>query len=634
MKKKKLFMCLVLLMIGMFTLNISAKADEEYVAQIGDTKYLTLDEAVLEASDGDIVYLLSDASTEGLNLNKDLTITSEGENHYVITFTKYGIALWGKSLTFSNVNVIMEGIISTPYTAEWNWMTICASQGASLNLINVNMLMDAKEEGNPHAIYFCSDNKLNLTDSNLIIKNYKQDALEWDGGDGGYNVNIINSTFISDHNRSGFTGTFTALIDNSKVDVINNTGNGSNGSNFEIINNSIVNFNNNGSHGLSAADLTIDNSTVTSDSNGANGVHVTGTLEVKNNSVLTITHNDCSISSKWTIPGALYVGNIGNINASTKLLVADNNGSGIYVKTGATLNIETGTIVRNIAKLLGLGGGINNNGTLNISEGVEIFNNRAEIAGDDIYSTKSIILPEVVEDESLIISREDNAILNDCDDKINGWYEDMENNRWEAHGSTLEEDHIVLVESNTYEGDFAIKAAHDKIKGSVTAKYVDTDGNELSSAITTTDVVGEDYKTEAKDIYGYKLVRVDGEEEGKYIDGTIDVVYVYDLYVGSVITKYVDTDGNELSSAITTTDVVGENYKTTYKEIEGYKLIYIDGEEEGVYIDGNIYVTYYYDKNVGTGNIEDIMPPKTGVETSNIKVENSFETILYKKEDE
>lgn len=78
---------------------------------------------------------------------------------------------------------------------------------------------------NVHAIYFGSNNKLNLSNgSELKIKNYNQDALEWDGGDGGYNVNIKDSTYTSDNNRSGFTGTFYATIDNSTVKVINSRG--------------------------------------------------------------------------------------------------------------------------------------------------------------------------------------------------------------------------------------------------------------------------------------------------------------------------------------------------------------------------------------------------------------------------
>lgn len=144
------------------------------------------------------------------------------------------------------------------------------------------MTMDATGTTNsPHAIYFCNNNVLNIINgSNLTIKNYGNDALEWDGGNGGYNVNITDSTFVSDHNRSGFTGTFYATITNSKVDVINSTGNGSNGSHF-IITESTVNFNDNQSHGLSAANLTIDNSTVTANGNGICGIIDQGELTLK-----------------------------------------------------------------------------------------------------------------------------------------------------------------------------------------------------------------------------------------------------------------------------------------------------------------------------------------------------------------
>ena len=90
----------------------------------------------------------------------------------------------------------MKGIGSTPNTAEWGWMTICASKDASLTLDHATMEMDGTDAGNAHAIYFCANNKLNLKNGAcLTIQNYKQDALEWDGGDGGYNVNITDSTF-------------------------------------------------------------------------------------------------------------------------------------------------------------------------------------------------------------------------------------------------------------------------------------------------------------------------------------------------------------------------------------------------------------------------------------------------------
>ncbi len=89
------------------------------------------------------------------------------------------------------------------------------------------MSMDGSCAGNAHAIYFSSNDKLVLNGSYLAITNYAQDALEWNGG--GYNILLNSSTFYSDHNRSGFTGTLVVKADNSRIDVVNSTGNGSNG---------------------------------------------------------------------------------------------------------------------------------------------------------------------------------------------------------------------------------------------------------------------------------------------------------------------------------------------------------------------------------------------------------------------
>lgn len=567
---------ILLAVLTLFTINLAnIKADEIKVARINDTDYTSLDEAITEAKEDDVVELLSDAETIGINLSKNLTIKSASEEKHTITFTKYGIALWSKNLTFENVEVVMEGINSTPYTAEWNWMTICASKDSELILKNTTMIMDNKNDKTEHidkkgkitegqhAIYFTGNDKLNLTNSTLSIKNYNQDALEWDGGDGGYNINLIDSTFTSDHNRSGFTGTFVVKAENSNINVINNTGNGSNGSHFELIN-SLVDFSSNGSHGLSAGNLTINNSTVTANSNGGNGIHVGGKLEVTNNSTVTIANNDCHISSQWTFPGALYIGGNGIIDNTTNLTINNNNGSGIYIKERAELTLETGLITKNIAVILGQGGGINNHGTIKISEGVEINNNSAEISGDDIYSEGVINLPEVIKDRDLIEVREDEKELNDCNHTINGWYDDNELSRWEAHAEDSSDNYINEVNKGIYEGIFSIKAAHDN-KGTLVINYVDSDGNKLTEEITN---IGE----------------------------------------------------------------VGENYITEKKNFEGYTFITVVGEPTGTYTNGVIYVTYYYDKNTGTGNIE-VLPPQTGFTGGNITTINVETITLYKKED-
>lgn len=246
-----------------------------FVAEFNGHQYETFDEALDDAkgTHGAIIKLLADAETSGLELKEDLTIDGDG---HALKFTK-GIALWGHALVLKNVNASMAGVGSTPY-AEWNWMSVCASKDASLTLDGATLTMDGTDAGNVHAIYFCKNNKLNLKNgSNLTIKNYSQDALEWDGGDSGYNVNIEDgSTFTSDHCRSGFTGTFVVTVDKSKVNVVNSIGNGSNGSHFNIKNGSVVDFSGNGAHGLSAGDLTIDNSTVTANKNGLNGIVFNG----------------------------------------------------------------------------------------------------------------------------------------------------------------------------------------------------------------------------------------------------------------------------------------------------------------------------------------------------------------------
>ena len=436
----------------------------------GFQQYKTLDEAVAAATDGATIEVLTNCTTTGMNLSKDLTITAaEGLSEKpTVTFTDKGIALWGISLTFKDCNVVMKGIGSTPY-GEWSWQTICASKDASLTLDNVEMTMDASGTTNsPHAIYFCNNNVLNIINgSNLTIKNYANDALEWDGGDGGYNVYITDSTFISDHNRSGFTGTFYATITNSDVDVINSTGNGSNGSHF-IIENSDVNFSNNGSHGLSAGALTIDNSTVTANNNKGMGITVNNEFEVTNNSVVTVTGN-ASNSSYGYAAVRLYNDFDFLIDGTSELYIKDNNNTGLYVRQG-NLNVQDGAVLEITGNdvthnlLDGYGGGIyvgygdNYDPTVVLPADAKIYNNHALVGGDDIY------VSEGVDGPSLTFGKVGEGwTLEDCGDEITGWFDDSKGSRWEAHDAPYHINEFVQFERNglaTVFGLTSLKAAH------------------------------------------------------------------------------------------------------------------------------------------------------------------------------
>lgn len=314
------------------------------VAKIGNKTYASFDEAVADARDGDTIELLHNAVTKGLYLEKKLTIDG-GADKNSLTFNDKGIALWGKDLTFKNVNVTMSGIGSTPYTAEWGWMSIAASQNASLTLDNANLVMDGKgtpvstDQTHTHAIYFTGNNKLNLTNaSNLTISNYSEDALEWNGGDGGYNVNITGgSTYISDHNRSGFTGSFKVAIDSSTVKVLNSKGNGSNGSSFAIKNDSDVTFDNSGTWGISAWRIDMsNNSQLHANSNGYSGIW-TRVLNVDKTCSVDVEGNGVKGTSAANNGGIFFQGNgkyTSVIEEGASVTVRGNAGSGIYTAQG------------------------------------------------------------------------------------------------------------------------------------------------------------------------------------------------------------------------------------------------------------------------------------------------------------
>lgn len=457
------------------------------VARFNGQDYDSFDAALAAASntDGATIELLADAQTKGLNLSRDLTIDGAGHS---LTFTDKGIALWGHALVLKNVNASMSGVGSTPYTAEWNWMSVCASKDASLTLDAASLSMDGAGTGqNVHAIYFCSNNKLNLRNgSNLTIKNYGQDALEWDGGDGGYNVNIEGgSTYTSDHNRSGFTGTFTASVDASTVNVTNSTGNGSNGSHFDIKNGSVVDFSDNGSHGLSAGNLSIANSKVTANNNGYNGIIFTGKGQFTNADVqVTGTLG----KSYWNAGIRLMKKNASlDVDAASKVSITGNCVTGLFLDAGAHATFAEGAalaITGNDASqancstkrdLAQMGGGVvvRSGANLTLPNSAVIDNNNAALAGDDVYveAGGSILLGATHNEDAL------NG-FDGCGHAIDGWYDDAADARWSAHGDTK---HVKAVEAGSFQGQdspIAFKAAHGLVN--VNYQYVGTRPNDVT----------------------------------------------------------------------------------------------------------------------------------------------------------
>lgn len=579
----------------------SAYADGA-VARIDETgsEYNTFDEAVAAAKNGETVTLLADAETAGLNLNEDLTI--DGGDRYALNFTDKGIALWGKALTFKNVTVSMTGIGSTPYTAEWNWMAVCASKDASLTLDGATLTMDGTgtplpvndKDSHTHAIYFCSNNKLNLKNgSNLTIKNYAQDALEWDGGYGDYNVNIEgDSTYTSDHNRSGFAGTFHAKIDHSTVNVVNSTGNGSNGSHFNIRNGSTVNFSGNGGHGLSAGDLTIDHSTVTANNNAYNGIIFTGKGEFESANVQI---SGTKGTSYWNA-GMRLLKPKGeplshatlNVDAASTVSITENKVTGLFLDAGAQATFIEGaklTITGNDASqencstkkdVAQMGGGVmvRSNANLSLPASAKIDNNHAALAGDDLCAEQgaTISFGKTVEGDTL-------TAFNGCGDAITGWFDDSKDARWCAHWTDNTPWHVDAVEARSYETPVALKAAHG-----VTAAHAEISGTKVLKGAQLAEGDFEFTLSQNDDVISHAKNAADGSFT--FGESAFDVT----------ADDIMDTDNHKVSYTLDVAEVKGNKANVTYDA--SVKKVVVAAVPE----DDHVKLTY----NVDGKDVEDL----------------------------
>lgn len=70
--------------------------------------------------------------------------------------------------------------------------------------------------------------------------------------------------------------------------------------------------------------------------------------------------------------------------------------------------------------------------------------------------------------------------------------------------------------------------------GNLIVNYITDTGDILKDPVKSTKQVGTEYKTIEESFEGYQLLTVKGNETGKYIDGTIEVTYVYTNAFGNV----------------------------------------------------------------------------------------------------
>ncbi|MDD5823722.1 MAG: hypothetical protein PUD55_04840, partial [Firmicutes bacterium] len=138
---------------------------KQYVAQVGETKYESLEAAVAEAQAGDTVELLVNASGNGIKLNKDITIDFGGNTYTVdgTTVGSTGTETQAFQLLKDNTVVFKDGTITS---AKAKMLV----QNYS-NLTLVNMVLDGSQlaDSNPYTLS-TNNGQTVIKDTKIVAK--------------------------------------------------------------------------------------------------------------------------------------------------------------------------------------------------------------------------------------------------------------------------------------------------------------------------------------------------------------------------------------------------------------------------------------------------------------------------------
>ena len=153
------------------------------------------------------------------------------------------------------------------------------------------------------------------------------------------------------------------------------------------------------------------------------------------------------------------------VQEGVDLEVERNQNRGICNHNGAILKLGSGTVRYN--HTTSAGGGLLNWGTAVLSDHVQLYNNHADIYGDDIYNISNCSLTFGPTGSGWELDG-----YPDCYDFIDGWYDDRSSARWCVHVDDEDARHTVLIEPGTeLTGFLALKAAHGALStGSLTVR--------------------------------------------------------------------------------------------------------------------------------------------------------------------
>ena len=425
-------------------------------AKIGEKAYPTVADAIADAQPDDTIVLLRDV-TENITINKSLTLNLGG-----FTLTGTGTETVVK-ISGENLNIIVKDGTITGGSTDY---------GGGVNIQNVagtvtldNCTITKNEASNAGGgIYIASS-------GTVKIKNGK--ITENTATNSGAGIYV---TCGVDRNKDG---NLSCVLDGVMIET--NTSNSTGGG--------IVAS---GNH-PDAAMVTVEmedgtsishNTAKTSlDGYGGGGVYITGsaTRFIMNGGTISDNEALCGAGIHSATRDGLEI-NGGSIVDN----VATGDGGGIYVRRYAfkdkydKLLVANGAIVsNNKAKKNGGGLWIGDNLNATIEKGSQVYNNRADIMGDDIYfsgTNSTLNLPEATEMSGDLILSSDNVPITDW--YYDGFKDASTRHRWGEKYSELDIDATLATKVPTYKtgiyyeifkpvenfkGTIALKAAHAQL---------------------------------------------------------------------------------------------------------------------------------------------------------------------------
>lgn len=139
-----------------------------------------------------------------------------------------------------------------------------------------------------------------------------------------------------------------------------------------------------------------------------------------------------------------------------------------------------------------------------------------------------------------------------------------------------------------------IKYVYKRV-GNLIVRCVDIYGNQIINDKVYTDYVNKDYSMTPPELNSYELVRVNGNETGKYQIGDQVLEYVYEKFIqGTVIIQCVDEKGNKIVNDRNIVGKVGTPYEISIPNIHGYEYIKTVGQASGEYKEEKNIVKFVY----------------------------------------